>query len=295
MAERGDNNFMRYVYRGEEDEVIPPDATHIFVTAKIIPERAFNEHANIVEVICHKDVEKIEKHAFLWCPRLRRVIMPGVKIVEEGAFQLCKALVHVECGQLEIIKHGAFIGCKHLRSINLPSARIVEGMAFLHCEALMEAKFGIKLERIEESAFLKCTSLEWITIPLKDGFINHDDTFQGCEKLKYVDLIEGEFLLETVAALHLGEWKNDANEEIDSINHILPTVAAGNGYLDVGEKAPAIRTWIRSVLRQLVRYKEEHRRLLDEDVAPILKRFVPQDIVMNNVIPFLNLPPQAFE
>jgi len=61
------------------------------------------------------------------------------------------------------------------------------------------------------------------------------------------------------------------------------------------EKAQAIRTWIRSVLRQILHYKAEHQRLLDEEVATTLQLVLPQDIVMNNVLPFLELPSFTFE
>mmetsp|Transcript_10015 Transcript_10015/g.15172 ORF Transcript_10015/g.15172 Transcript_10015/m.15172 type:complete len:91 (+) Transcript_10015:1-273(+) len=88
------------------------------------------------------------------------------------------------------------------------------------------------------------------------------------------------------------------NEEIDSINQILPNADAGQfeyGGDAEGEKAVAIRTWIRSLLGKIVHYKAEHSRLLDEDVAPTLQRFVPQDTVMNSILPFLNLPSYSFE
>ncbi len=308
MAARGDNNFMIYVYMGEEGEVIPQRATHIFVheSVTVIRARAFYARFNIVEVICHEAVEKIERSAFHRCLSLRRVIMTGVTIVEGGAFHRCDALTDVECGKLEIIKHGAFFGRNSLRSINLPSARIIEMSAFGECTALMDATFGNKLERIEEYAFCNCPSLERITIPLRDGLIAADNTFQGCENLNRVNLVEGE-LHETIAALHIEDWRKDMNKEIDSINQVLPNVYAGyyeydenDDYDDVevdieGEKAQTILVWIGSLLEKILDYKAEHRRLLDENVAPILQRFVPQDIVMNSILPFLELPSNSFE
>ena len=165
----------------------------------------------------------------------------------------------------------------------------------------MDVKFSNELERFDEIAFLNCTSLERITIPLKDSLIPHDDTFEGCENLNHVDLVEGE-LHETIAALHLEEWRNDMNEEIDSINQTLPNADAGyyengdNYEVDIqGEKAIAIWTWIESLLEKIIDYKEEHRRLMEEDIAPTLQRFLPQDIVMNNVLSFLELPSYTFE
>eukprot|EP00573_Skeletonema_grethae_P013326 CAMPEP_0201709816 /NCGR_PEP_ID=MMETSP0578-20130828/58303_1 /ASSEMBLY_ACC=CAM_ASM_000663 /TAXON_ID=267565 /ORGANISM="Skeletonema grethea, Strain CCMP 1804" /LENGTH=172 /DNA_ID=CAMNT_0048198809 /DNA_START=108 /DNA_END=623 /DNA_ORIENTATION=+ len=170
MAAEG-GNIVRFTYTGADGEIIPRDATHVFVDAKIIRGRAFYRHPNIVEVICHDKVEKIEERAFYQCPSLRRVIMRGVTIVERFAFYNCIALTDVECGKLEIIGKEAFFNCKSLRSINLPSARIVKYYAFNDCEDLTGVKFSNKLERFECRAFDGCTSLERITIPLKDGMI----------------------------------------------------------------------------------------------------------------------------
>ncbi len=305
MTARGDSYFMTYVYRGEYGERIPRGATHIIVRedVTVIHAYAFTGHPNIVEVICHDKVEKIRGMAFRCCPLLRRVIMPGVKIVELWAFRDCIALEDVECGQLEIIYKEAFNFCTLLRSINLPSARIVQEAAFFGCTALTDVKFGSKLERFEELAFSRCTSLERITIPLKDGMITDDAVFTMCSSLAHVDLVEGELLRENVAALHLEEWRNDIYKQIAAINQTLPHVNPGDivkagddwEYDDAGEKAAVIRDWIRSVLSKINEYKVEHRRVLDEDVAPKLQHVLPQDIVRISVLPFLELPPNAFE
>eukprot|EP00973_Karenia_brevis_P070707 9829306-Karenia_brevis.AAC.1 len=103
--------------------------------------------------------------------------MRGVKVVEKEAFDNCVALTDVECGKLEIIKYGTFSDCKSLRSINLLSTKIVGGYSFVNA-GLMDATFGKELETIEAGAFYNCTSLERITIPLKDNMITEDNTFQ---------------------------------------------------------------------------------------------------------------------
>ena len=280
-------------------EAIPREATHINVLARVIPECAFRGHPNIVEVICHESVEKIERGAFSGCRSLRRVIMPGVKIVECRAFDSCRALTNVECGKLEVIKESAFIGCLSLKSISLPSARSVELYAFGFCEALTDVKFGDKLERFGYHTFCSCTSLERITIPLKDGLFSDNNTFAGCDNFSHVDLVEGAELHETAAALQLKEWRNDMNQEIDSINQILPNARAGiyidEDAHDYGEKAQAIRRRIGSVLRKINHYQAEHQRILDEEVEPTLQLALPHDIVMNNILPFLELPSHTFQ
>ncbi len=297
IAAVGGNNIVRFTYTGG---VIPRDATHIFVDVRVVRRSAFERHRNIVEVICHDKVEKIELGAFSDCYFLRRVIMPGVKIVRDRAFAGCEALTDVECDKLEIIGKGAFDRCTSLRSINLPSAMIAEWGAFFECKALTDVTFGSKLERIEGMVFRDCYSLERITIPLKDGMITHDDIFMDCTYLKHIDLVEGAQLNETIVALHMEEWSKDINEEMNSIHQILLDADAGGEWDDdveaflTGEKAQAIRTWIRSLIHKITRYKAEHQSVLN-DATNTLQLALPQDIVMNNVLPFLDLPSYTFE
>ena len=128
-----------------------------------------------------------------------------------------------------------------------------------------------------------------------------------CENLKRVDLVEGESLHETIAALHLQEWRNNMNAVIDYINVELPDADAGHYDYDdgdgdeddsddeEGEKARAIRRWIRNVLRCIIHFQEEHQRYLNEEVGPTLQLVLHQDLVMNNVLPFLALPVHTHE
>ena len=83
-----------YTFTGREDEVIPSRVTHVLISEALnfVRARAFYEHPNIQEVICHDGVEKIEREAFYNCPSLRWIIMPGVKVVETDAITFCSAL-----------------------------------------------------------------------------------------------------------------------------------------------------------------------------------------------------------
>ena len=293
MEADGNNNIVRFTYTGEEE--IPDEATHIFITARVVPAEAFRRHPNIVQVRCGEGVEKIEQNAFHGCPRLRRVIMPGVRELERDAFRDCTALSCIECGKLEIIGDSAFLVCESLSIIDLPSIKIIEEFAFGGCKNLMNVKFGKELESIRENVFFLCPSLERITLPLKDGMIAFDDVFQGCIKLNLVDLVEGAVLNDTVAALLMEEWKNDMSNEIENISKILPNTPAGD-LSDAGLKTRAIRSWITSVLDKIVHYKSEHRRYVNE-AAATLQSSLPNDIVIKNILPFLvlELPPYTFE
>ena len=52
---------------------------------------------------------------------------------------------------------------------------------------------------------------------------------------------------------------------------------------------------MRSVLGKIIYYEVEHQSLLNEEIAPTLQLALPRDIVMNNVLPFLELPSFTFE
>jgi hypothetical protein len=64
--------------------------------------------------------------------------------------------------------------------------------------------------------------LERIAIPLNhiiDDEASYHDVFHRCDNLKHVDLVGG--VHETIAALHLEDWRFYMNKEIDAINQIL--------------------------------------------------------------------------
>lgn len=90
---------------------------------------------------------------------------------------------------------------------------------------------------------------------------------------------------------------------VDSINQFLPITSAGRydtldvgGGLDVGGKAAIIRGWMKFLLRKIIRYKVAHRRLLEEAATILeLELALPNDTVMNNVLPFLDLPLHRFD
>ena len=62
----------------------------------------------------------------------------------------------------------------------------------------------------------------------------------------------------------------------------------------VGEKTIVIQDWISRVLSKIIRYKAQHVQLLEEAVET-LKFVAPNDIVVDNVMPFLELPTHTFD
>ena len=254
-----DDDDIIFVYTGGEQEV-PRDVKRAKIDESIdtIPEGAFSHCEQLIEVEGHNKLKKIEEGAFLRCRRLRRLSkMKGVIEIEGLAFSGCNDLSDLEFDKLEIIGDYAFASCKSLRSINLSSVRRIGVCEFYRCESLTEAVFGKDLERIERSAFLSCTALRRIAIPLKDGLIveGNNDVFYLCENLSRVDVIGR--IQETISSLHLESWRNEMNDEINRISQTLPHTLSS-------EKGVTIQQWIRSVLRRMENYKAEHRELLKE-------------------------------
>ena len=83
------------------------------------------------------------------------------------------------------------------------------------------------------------------------------------------------------------------NTELVSINKILSNAYAGSE-MNEGEKAIVICQSIANVIRKIIYYKSQHRCLLKE-AASRLQLALPQDIVMNNVVPNLKLPQHTFD
>ena len=187
----------------------------------------------------------------------------------------------------------------------MPSIKIVEEGAFEYCTGLTDVKFGDQMESMGGGAFNHCASLERIAIPLSNRIIEIDDdddyyyhdVFTGCENLKHLDLVGG--VHETIAALPVDDWRNDMNAAIDAINEILPNTPAGryDAGIDDGEKGRAVKRWIRSVLCKIVDYKQRHCNMLTEATTTLVEELalLPQDVVINNVLPFLKLPSFTFE
>ena len=165
----------------------------------------------------------------------------------------------------------------------MPSIKIIEPWGVFSSCVAKNVKFGKNLESIGYEAFRHCPTLERITLPLKDGMITDNSIFMGCDNLNHVDLVGG--VHETITALLLERWRNDVNEEIDALHQVLPKTDPGHIYRGYGAKARLIRSWIRSLLRKIAHYKAENRRYLN--MAAAFEPALPNDIVLNNVLPFL--------
>jgi hypothetical protein len=248
-----------FVYTGGEQRV-PRDVKRVRIAENvdIILARTFLDRRQLIEVEGHNKMKKIEQYAFDGCTCLRRVTkMSGLIEIEAEAFSCCSDLSELDFDKLEIIGEWAFAYCNFLRYINMPSIRRVCYGAFSYCESLTDVVFGEKLERIEggSAAFLHCTALRRIVIPLKDNLVIASDAFNYCENLSNVDTLAGE-IHKTISSLQMVSWREEMLEEIDSINQTLPNIRFG--------KSEAIQQWLERVFIRMEHYKTEHQTLLKE-------------------------------
>eukprot|EP00985_Skeletonema_marinoi_P018688 scaffold10493_cov95-Skeletonema_marinoi.AAC.1 len=167
-----------------------------------------------------------------------------------GAFN-CSGLLEAEFGEA-----GAFQDCTSLRTIKMPSVKAIGRLAFSNCRQLTDLDLPEGLETLAEAAFVCCTSLQLVAIPL-DCMIGNN-IFCNCPKLTSVDLVGR--IHNTVASLHLENWRNEMKGEINRINQVLRDVSAR-------EKTAVVRDWIRSVIRRLDHYKVEHKAMLKEAIT----------------------------
>ena len=250
-----------FVYTGGEQEV-PRDVKRVRIAENIdtIPASTFRNRRQLIEVVGHDKLKKIERSALSGCYRLSRVMnMQGLIEIEGYAFYKCHALSDIDFDKLEIVGTYAFVWCNSLRSINISSIRNVGKSAFQYCEALTDAVFGKDLERIEGGALANCTALRSVVIPLKDNLIIENNAFTFCDNLSRVDILDGE-IHKTISSLHMESWRDEMEEEIDRINQTLPNIRSI-------EKATAIQQWIARVLGRMEHYKSEHQMLVKEAIT----------------------------
>ena len=254
-----------YLYKGGS---VPLHVTHLRIDKSIedLADEIFSESSNIREVEMHDRVYRIGKLAFYNCRCLERISgATGVRVIDEGAFYRCTRLNDLEFGskKLECIGLGAFSRCPSLRGLKIPSVRIVQGFAFQHCVNMTDLEFGEALERVEESAFLNCSSLRRLAMPLKRGIISNDTVFKGCRNMTNIELVGK---VQNMISHFMQEWKDEMNNEIGQINQVLSTVP-------IDGKTAAVQQWIGRCLDRVEHFTNEHNKSLVES-ATILELFL---------------------
>ncbi len=291
MADHADDDDV-FIYMGGEQEV-PRHVTHVRVhkSVKIIRMRAFLGCINLVLIEMHDGVEIIEQEAFCYCRCLKRIKLPGVRVIGKLAFWQCRMLDDIKFGnQLDTIGDSAFAACISLRNIKIPNVRIIGAAAFTGCEQLTDVELSKDLERIGRDALSGIRRMRRIGMPLKDNLFQDNNVFRGCDGLSRVDLVGG--IDRTISSFLLDCWRSEMKDDIDRINQVLPNIllrrppripvrqlnssrrmnsATRMEYaLSIPSDEPktvAIQQWVERVKGRIEHFKSEHYALLKDAMS----------------------------
>jgi hypothetical protein len=303
MADEGGDDDV-FIYMGGDQEV-PEGVTRAIVDPSVdtIRARAFYNCGQLVSIKIHDGVGTIEEEAFFQCYSLKRIELPGVRIIGAHAFEGCEvhgsALEEVEFGdKLDRIGDSAFFLCLSLRNIKIPKVRVIGQCAFWGCYQLTDVELSEDLERIENYAFYSCDDLRSIAIPLKRGMFCRDVFGECGDNLTQVDLVGR--IHKSISSLHLERWRDEMNEEIGRINQVLPDT-------DSFYKDEAIKDWLVRASTRMEHYTSEHYKLLKDNMTQLeltlWKANLPSvdaasrhearvtcgaNIIIPHVLPFLN-------
>lgn len=117
-------------------------------------------------VLYCETAESVKENVFEGSTKIKKVVLPNVKVVNRYAFSECLYIDEVNLPSVEFIDKQAFFGCgdsiKEL-IVKIPNVKKIEANAFAQCYKLKK----ISLPNIEETiglAFDNCNNLEKVII-----------------------------------------------------------------------------------------------------------------------------------
>ena len=122
---------------------------------------AFEENANLVEILIHDRVKSIGANAFRGCKRLKQMVIPdSVTSIGNQAFQDCSSLTQVVIPQsVDSIGNHLFHGCSSLSEVVIPdSVKTIPAAVFRGCKSLTQVAWFWELQVIFLKA-LACLGL----------------------------------------------------------------------------------------------------------------------------------------
>ena len=279
---------------------------------KTVPDLAFSERENLLELYIDEGVEKIGYGAFSSCKCLRRIKFPSsLRVIGILAFNFCEKVEDIEFNDgLKVIQEWAFSQCMALKSIIIPSSlRVIGKEAFTGCTSVKELAFppGPRRVGVGYGSFSDCNSLQRVFTPLNIHLMSTNHRiFNGCTKLVSVELIG---VRELISSLCIEQDKRTQLETVVlRINRVLPTLGD-----DDKRKMTKLHEWMESINYKIECSKRIHNKMIKEALALIEldlwkiklgdghvatrnKRKRGQcrvncgaDVVIKNVLPFLTL------
>jgi hypothetical protein len=192
------STIFHYTREGLE---VPDDATHVKVSAAVVPRQAFHNHKHVKSVEFLPGVITIGPMAFAQCDVLMRIQVPqSVNDIGGGAFGCNAFLMEAELPEtLQLIPAGSFAFCLSFCSFRVPSGVLTIGhRAFWGCKRLLSIEIPQGLVRIGGQCFLECSELRNIALPSTASDIG-PGAFSQCKKLQ--ENMSGEEPDELITAL----------------------------------------------------------------------------------------------
>lgn len=147
------------------------------------------------KVILAPGTYDISDYAFQGCINLDFITLPESMFrIGKGAFKDCSMLQLRLVDHIHVIEEGAFQNCASLEHLDIPiKLKTIESRVFSGCKLLQTVRFHSKFESIDPFAFENCTYLKAVFIP-EDTEV-HKDAFKGNKtEVEYVDRADKQHL-----------------------------------------------------------------------------------------------------
>ena len=185
-------------YSSYNDEFVPSSLKTIIISGSVtsIGEYAFDHCSSLKEVVLPNGLESIGDYAFEGCASLTSVVIPdSVTTIGDSAFKECSSLKEIYFSASSAINltigDYAFFECSELESLNFDKKITISEigvLAFSRCISLRTFnKYKSVIEEVKNSAFLDCTSLEYVKFENGLTSVGYS-AFQGCLSLRTVIL-----------------------------------------------------------------------------------------------------------
>ena len=189
----------------------------------------FCAYDNVLTTVTFRgNVTSIGESAFMYCEALENIDLPNsVEYIGNQAFYQCYKLPYVAISAATIGAE-AFGGCEKLSRIDFTDdVKTVGTNAFRACNRLRSVVIPASVETLDPGAFMNCSSLGKVYLPLKFKDNIDASVFQGCplndEDIVYYDAEGPEFV--TVTFMSQGEVV-DTRQYLANVLDYLPSVSA---------------------------------------------------------------------